>query len=114
MAGNVIKKFHTSAMCSKVIPSKLKGKDSVAQKWLVRQVNDPYVQKAKDHSYRCRSAFKLLEIDDKFDILKPGFKVIDCGAAPGSWSQVAVQRVNALRGNGIQNFCVVIKYKIVL
>ena len=88
----------TSSYLSKVVPSNLKGKNAVAQKWLVRQVNDSYIQKAKDQSYRCRSAFKLLEIDDKFKFLMPGLTVIDCGAAPGSWSQVAVQRVNALGG----------------
>uniref|UniRef100_A0A673XMH0 rRNA methyltransferase 2, mitochondrial n=1 Tax=Salmo trutta TaxID=8032 RepID=A0A673XMH0_SALTR len=47
------------------------------------------------HNYRCRSAFKLLEIDDKYKLLKPGFNVIDCGAAPGAWSQIAVHRVNS-------------------
>lgn len=63
-------------------------------------MNDPYVKKAREESYRCRSAFKLIEIDDKFHILKPGHVVLDCGAAPGSWSQVAVRRVNAL-GDGV-------------
>lgn len=50
---------------------------------------------AKVESYRCRSAFKLLEVDDRHKILRPGLRVLDCGAAPGAWSQVAVQRVNA-------------------
>ncbi|KAF5900005.1 putative ribosomal RNA methyltransferase 2, partial [Clarias magur] len=62
---------------------------------MVRHVNDPFVKAAQLQHFRCRSAFKLLEIDDRFHLLKPGLRVIDCGAAPGAWSQVAVQRVNA-------------------
>lgn len=58
-------------------------------------MTDPYVQKAKMLSYRCRSYAKLCEIDDKYKILRPGYAVVDCGAAPGSWSQVAVHRCNA-------------------
>ncbi|XP_051488120.1 rRNA methyltransferase 2, mitochondrial isoform X2 [Apus apus] len=64
--------------------------------WLERHLRDPFVKAAKRHHYRCRSAFKLLEIDDKLHILRPGLSVLDCGAAPGAWSQVAVERVNAL------------------
>ncbi|XP_065589069.1 rRNA methyltransferase 2, mitochondrial [Cyrtonyx montezumae] len=64
--------------------------------WLERQWRDPYVKAARQQRYRCRSAFKLLEIDDKLHILRPGLSVLDCGAAPGAWSQVAVERVNAL------------------
>lgn len=64
--------------------------------WLQRQLKDPFVKAAKRQHYRCRSAFKLLEIDDKLRILRPGLCVLDCGAAPGAWSQVAVERVNAL------------------
>ncbi|NWI63582.1 MRM2 methyltransferase, partial [Todus mexicanus] len=64
--------------------------------WLERHLKDPFVKAAKRQHYRCRSAFKLLEIDDKFHILRPGLSVLDCGAAPGAWSQVAVERVNAL------------------
>ena len=79
----------------KLGPTDLKGRSTAAQNWLKRQFNDPYVQRARRESYRCRSAFKLLEIDQKFDILRPGYIVLDCGAAPGSWSQVAVRRVNA-------------------
>ncbi|KAL3876745.1 hypothetical protein ACJMK2_034542 [Sinanodonta woodiana] len=80
-------------------PENLKGKSLSSQLWLRRQLNDPYVQKARVENWRCRSAFKLLEIDDKRDILKPGNIVIDCGAAPGSWSQVAVKRVNSSAEN---------------
>ncbi|GJQ72355.1 hypothetical protein Trydic_g3441 [Trypoxylus dichotomus] len=85
--------IHTCCILQKKIPSNLKGKGVSSQQWLVRQLNDPYVEKAKLLNYRCRSAFKLLEIDDKYKFLKPGSTVIDCGAAPGSWTQVAVNRV---------------------
>ena len=81
---------------SKLGPTDLKGRKSSAQRWLLRQLKDPYVRRSRMDQYRCRSAYKLLEIDDKYDILQPGFVVIDCGSAPGSWSQVAVKRVNAL------------------
>lgn len=76
-------------------PVKLKAKGHSSQEWLRRQMTDPYVEKAKMLSYRCRSFAKLCEIDDKFRILRPGYAVVDCGAAPGSWSQVAVHRCNA-------------------
>lgn len=79
----------------KQIPKNLKGKSKSSQEWLIRQMADPYVEKAKIMNYRCRSAFKLLEIDDKYHIIKPGDAIIDCGAAPGSWTQVAVERSNA-------------------
>lgn len=74
---------------------KLKGKTHAEQRWMTRQLKDPYVKASHIHNFRCRSAFKLLEIDDKFHLLQPGYSVVDCGAAPGAWSQVAVQRVNA-------------------
>lgn len=61
--------------------------------WLQRHVTDPYVRKAKDKGYRSRSAFKLLELDEKHKLLKPGFVVLDLGSAPGGWSQVAAQKV---------------------
>lgn len=79
----------------KQVPKNLKGKSKSSQEWLTRQLNDPYVEKAKMMNYRCRSAFKLLEIDDKHKILKPGDVVLDCGAAPGSWSQIASHKSNA-------------------
>jgi len=66
-----------------------------SRRWLTRQLNDPYVQKAKVEGYRSRAAYKLIEIDDKFKILKPGAHVVDLGAAPGGWTQVAVERVGA-------------------
>ena len=64
-----------------------------SQKWLERQLNDPYVARAKREGYRSRAAFKLLEIDEKFHILKPGQRIVDLGAAPGGWSQIAAKKV---------------------
>uniref|UniRef100_UPI00398F7EDA rRNA methyltransferase 2, mitochondrial n=1 Tax=Pristiophorus japonicus TaxID=55135 RepID=UPI00398F7EDA len=75
--------------------AELLRKTPAEQRWLARQLRDPYVKSARQQNYRCRSAFKLLEIDEKHGILRPGTSVIDCGAAPGAWSQVAVHRVNA-------------------
>ena len=68
--------------------------------WLERQLNDPYVAKAKREGYRSRAAFKLREIDDKYKIFKPGMAVIDLGAAPGGWSQIAAERVGLASGRG--------------
>ena len=68
--------------------------------WLERQLNDPYVAKAKREGYRSRAAFKLIEIDDKYRLLKPGMTVVDLGAAPGGWSQIAARRVGAADGKG--------------
>jgi 23S rRNA (uridine2552-2'-O)-methyltransferase len=70
-----------------------RGRTVSSQRWLIRQLNDPYVQKSKLDGYRSRSAYKLIEIDDKYKILKRGFTVIDLGAAPGGWSQVSLKRV---------------------
>lgn len=80
---------------AKQIPNNLKGKSKSSQEWLTRQLADPYVEKAKMMNYRCRSAFKLLEINDKYHIMEEGDCVVDCGAAPGSWTQVAVEKSNA-------------------
>ncbi|XP_030203451.1 rRNA methyltransferase 2, mitochondrial [Gadus morhua] len=91
--------LHTTLAFTKKIPHNLKGKTTSDQNWLVRQLNDPYVKASRVHNYRCRSAFKLLEIVDKYRLLKPGDNVIDCGAAPGAWSQIAVQRVNSTGAN---------------
>jgi len=68
--------------------------------WLERQLNDPYVARAKREGYRSRAAFKLIEIDDKYHLLKPGLVVVDLGAAPGGWSQIAAKRVAAAEGRG--------------
>ena len=71
-----------------------------SQRWLERQLNDPYVSAAKREGWRSRAAFKLAEIDDKHRFLKPGARVVDLGAAPGGWSQIAAERVQSLTGKG--------------
>jgi 23S rRNA (uridine2552-2'-O)-methyltransferase len=77
------------------------GKRKLSSKlWLERQLNDPYVAQAKREGYRSRAAFKLVEIDDKYRVLKPGMTVVDLGAAPGGWSQVAAKRVGSAGGKG--------------
>jgi len=68
-------------------------KSHSSKQWLRRHVNDPYVQRSKKEGYRSRSAYKLTEIDDRDRILRPGMLVVDLGAAPGGWSQVAAKRV---------------------
>ena len=77
-----------------------KGRTVAQKQWLERQLNDPYVAEAKRLGYRSRAAFKLVEIDDKFKFLKIGGRVVDLGAAPGGWSQVAAKRVKAEDGKG--------------
>lgn len=71
---------------------KNKKLDESSKNWIRRQLNDPYVAKARAEGYRARAAFKLIELDEKFHFLKRGLKVIDLGAAPGGWAQVAVKR----------------------
>jgi 23S rRNA (uridine2552-2'-O)-methyltransferase len=73
-----------------------RGRTTSQVKWLQRQLNDPYVKRAKVEGYRGRAAFKILELDDKFRFLVPGARVVDLGCAPGGWCQVAVNRINAL------------------
>jgi 23S rRNA (uridine2552-2'-O)-methyltransferase len=68
--------------------------------WLDRQLNDPYVQQAKKDGLRSRAAYKILEMDDKHHFLKPGASVVDLGAAPGGWSQIAARRVGSAEGRG--------------
>lgn len=77
-----------------------KGRKLASTRWLQRQLNDPYVEEAKRQGYRSRAAFKLIEIDDRCRFLKPGCVVIDLGAAPGGWCQVAAARVKAGEGKG--------------
>jgi 23S rRNA (uridine2552-2'-O)-methyltransferase len=77
-----------------------KGRKIASTRWLQRQLNDPYVEEAKRQGYRSRAAFKLAEIDDKYHLLKPGLTVVDLGAAPGGWSQIAAQRVGLTAGKG--------------
>lgn len=77
------------------VPVKVKkdrGRTQSSRAWLKRQLNDPYVAAARAKGYRSRAAFKLLELDEKFRLLKKGAKVLDLGAAPGGWSQVAAAR----------------------
>jgi 23S rRNA (uridine2552-2'-O)-methyltransferase len=77
------------------------GKRKLSSKlWLERQLNDPYVAQARREGYRSRAAYKLIEIDDKYHFLKPGLTVVDLGAAPGGWSQIAARRVGAADGKG--------------
>ena len=68
------------------------GRSTASQRWLTRQLNDPYVKAAKARGFRSRAAFKLTEMDAKLHLLKPGMRVVDLGAAPGSWSYVALAR----------------------
>lgn len=72
-----------------------KGRKLSSTLWIQRQLNDPYVQRAKADGYRSRAAYKLIEIDERYNILKRGQTVVDLGAAPGGWCQVAVQRCRA-------------------
>jgi 23S rRNA (uridine2552-2'-O)-methyltransferase len=69
-------------------------------RWLERQLNDPYVAQARREGYRSRAAYKLIELDDKHKLLNPGERIIDLGAAPGGWSQVAAARVGPREGRG--------------
>jgi 23S rRNA (uridine2552-2'-O)-methyltransferase len=77
------------------------GKRKLSSKlWLERQLNDPYVAQARREGYRSRAAYKLIEIDDKYRLLKSGQTVVDLGAAPGGWSQIAAKRVGTAAGKG--------------
>ncbi len=84
----------------KIIPSRglgvtlktARGRTTASQKWLSRQLNDPYVRAAREQGLRSRAAFKLMELDDRYHLITKGMRVIDLGAAPGGWAQVAVQR----------------------
>ncbi len=77
-----------------------KGRKMSSKLWLERQLNDPYVKRAVAENRRSRAIYKLIDIDDKFRFLKPGKRVIDLGCAPGGWSQIAAERVNATGENG--------------
>ena len=77
------------------------GRTQASRRWLERQLNDPYVARARREGLRSRAAFKLMEIDDRAKLLKPGAKVVDLGAAPGGWSQVAAKRVRAGSGGRV-------------
>jgi 23S rRNA (uridine2552-2'-O)-methyltransferase len=77
-----------------------KGLSVSSKRWLERQLNDPYVARARSEGFRSRAAFKLAEIDDKHHVLKAGARVVDLGSAAGGWSQVAARRVGAAEGRG--------------
>ena len=68
-------------------------RSSSSTRWLQRQLNDPYVQRAREEGYKSRAAYKLIELNDRYKLLKPGMRVLDLGCAPGGWLQVAVPRV---------------------
>lgn len=80
----------------KVKVKKAKGKTVAQVRWLERQLNDPYVKRARTEGYRGRAAFKILELDDKYRFFVPGARVVDLGCAPGGWCQVAARRTNAV------------------
>jgi 23S rRNA (uridine2552-2'-O)-methyltransferase len=88
---------NTRAKASRKITS---GRTLSSRLWLERQHTDPYVVRARREGLRARAAFKLMQIDDKQHVLRLGARVVDLGAAPGSWSQVAAQRVGATQGRG--------------
>jgi 23S rRNA (uridine2552-2'-O)-methyltransferase len=77
-----------------------KSRSHSSRLWLERQLNDPYVARAKREGWRARAAYKLIEMDDEHHLMKPGTRVVDLGAAQGSWSQVAARRVQAAPGKG--------------
>jgi 23S rRNA (uridine2552-2'-O)-methyltransferase len=86
------------AGATRVLRTRVKKKSGLkesSRRWLERHLNDPYVQRSKNEGYRSRAAYKLIEIDEKYHLLKPGMRVIDLGAAPGGWSQVAAARVKS-------------------
>ena len=80
----------------KVKVKSARGRKLSSTRWLQRQLNDPYVKRARAEGYRGRAAFKILEVDDKFRFLVPGARVVDLGCAPGGWLQISVKRINAL------------------
>src|SRR5580698_7042111 len=71
----------------------VRGRTASSKRWLERQLNDPYVREAKTKGYRSRAAFKLVELDAKFHFLKKGARILDLGAAPGGWTQVALAKI---------------------
>ena len=77
-----------------------KGRKISSTRWLERQLNDPYVERAKKEGYRSRAAYKLIELDDKYKLLKPGQCVVDLGCAPGGWTQVAVKKTKSYKNSG--------------
>ena len=92
-----------------------KGRKISSTRWLERQLNDPFVRQAKIKGYRSRSAFKILELNEKFEFLVPGARVLDLGCAPGGWSQVAAEKTNSAltKKNKKQGFVLSIDLKFV-
>ncbi len=84
----------------KVKVKSARGRTTSSTRWLQRQLNDPYVKRARAEGYRGRAAYKMLELDDKFRFLVPGARIVDLGCAPGGWCQVAVKRCNVLAERG--------------
>lgn len=87
---------------ARVLKTRIKKKSGLkdsSRRWLERHMNDPYVQRSKADGYRSRASYKLIEIDDRYKILKPGLKIIDLGAAPGGWCQVAAARTKSSAEN---------------
>ena len=91
--GGTARQLHTKVKTAR-------GRTTSSTRWLQRQLNDPYVAQAKIDGYRSRAAYKLRDLDDRFKFLKPGLRIVDLGAAPGGWSQIAAARVKADEGAG--------------
>ena len=85
-------------MVVRVKTAKQRSASSAA--WLARQLNDPYVAEAKRLGYRSRAAFKLIELDERFHLLKRGARIVDLGAAPGGWTQIAARKIGVEEGRG--------------
>ena len=79
---------------------KNRGRTASSRRWLERQLNDPFVAQAKREGYRSRAAYKLLEIAEKYKLFRPGLRIVDLGAAPGGWSQIAAREVKSAEGKG--------------
>jgi 23S rRNA (uridine2552-2'-O)-methyltransferase len=93
-----MKKPAKPAGAARVLKTRIKKKSGLkesSRRWLERHMNDPYVQRSKADGYRSRAAYKLIEIDERYNLLKPGMRVIDLGAAPGGWCQVAAARTGS-------------------
>ena len=81
-------------------PKKMRGRKPSSQRWLTRQLNDPFVAQAKSRGFRSRAALKLEQIDERYEILQSGMAIVDLGCAPGGWLQVAADRIRLGSGNG--------------
>ena len=91
---------HEGGRALKVRVKTAKKRTLASTLWLERQLNDPFVAQAKREGFRSRAAYKLIEIDDKYRLFKPGGRIVDLGAAPGGWAQVAAARVKSREGRG--------------